>query len=202
MERIRMIATPPVLEPTVLPYLKLDGLLREGHFAFRSGSHSAALIDRDRLLTDPIATSRMAYAISRIYFGIKVETVACPSIWGAGLAQWVAYFLEPRARVVYATPLPDGGRTIAGNVHALITGKRVLLVDNVILSGTTMSWLKSQVEDLHGEVVGECALWDSVASAGMATDALGLFNHLYPAWPADHCPLCAAGDANPEPVPY
>jgi orotate phosphoribosyltransferase len=197
-----MVVSTPYIEPTVLPYLKQDGLLREGHFAFKSGSHSGALIDRDRLLTDPIATSRVAYALSRIYFGVKVDTVACPSIWGAGLAQWVAYFLEPRAKVVYSTSLPDGSRVIAANVHDLIAGKRVLLVDNIIRSGTTMTWLKTEIERLKGEVIGVSALWDSIASSDKEFETLGLFNHLYPAWPADHCPLCAQGDTNPEPVPY
>ena len=30
---------------------------------------------------------------------------AVPSIWGAGLAQWVAYFLDPKANIVTATPI-------------------------------------------------------------------------------------------------
>lgn len=195
-------ATPPHLEPTILTSLKLDGLLREGHFVFQSGSHSAALIDRDRLLTDPQATSRMAYALSRIYFGNKVDTVACPSIWGAGLAQWVGYFLEPRAKVVYATPLPDGGHTIAPILHRLISGKRVLLVDNVIISGVTMTWLKSEIEKLNGEVIGVSALWDSVPPVNGQARALGLFNDLYPAYSPETCPLCADGGSAPEIVPY
>jgi orotate phosphoribosyltransferase len=195
-------ASRPHLEPTILAYLKEDGLLREGHFAFRSGSHSSALIDRDRLLSDTQAASQMGYALSRMFFGVKVDTVASPSIWGGGLAQWVAYFLEPRAKVVYATPLADGQRTIADKLHPMIQGKRVLIVDNLIISGETVLWLKSEIVRLGGEVVGITSLWDSLDAGAGDLGAVSLLNELYPAYPAAECPLCTAGDTEPETVPY
>jgi orotate phosphoribosyltransferase len=195
-------ASVPSLEPTILSYLKQDGLLREGHFSYRSGNHSSALIDRDRLLSDTHAASQMGYALSRIFFGNKVDTVASPSIWGAGLAQWVAYFLEPRAKVIYATPLGNGERTIAAKLQPLIEGKRILLVDNVIISGETMLSLQADIERLGGEVVGMTSLWDGVADDPAGIAPISLFNRLYPAYPADACPLCAAGDTSPEDVSY
>lgn len=192
----------PHLEPSILKYLKQDGLLREGHFAFRSGCHSSALVDRDRMLSDPQAASHMGYALSRVFFGNKVDTVASPSIWGAGLAQWVAYFLEPRAKVVYATPMTNGQRTIAANLHSMIAGKRVLLVDNLIISGETMGWLTLEIERLGGEVIGLTSLWDSIELLPGGLQAVSLLNDLYPAYRPDECPICAAGETNPERVPY
>jgi orotate phosphoribosyltransferase len=196
------VFTLPHLEPSILSYLKSDGLLREGHFAFRSGSHSKALIDRDRMLSDPQAASHMGYAISRVFFGNKVDTVASPSIWGAGLAQWVAYFLEPRAKVVYATPMADGQRKIAENLHPMISGKRVLLVDNLIISGETMGWLSSEIERLGGEVIGATSLWDTLELFPGSLQTVSLLNDLYPAYSADECPMCAAGEIELESVPY
>src|SRR5215217_8484464 len=117
------------IDPTILAQLRQNGLLREGHFAFRSGRHSAGLLDRDLLLADPLFASRMGYAIAKRFFVDHVETVATPSIWGAGLAQWVAYFLEPKAKVVDATP-KAGDLTIAEELVDLIRGRRVLLLDN------------------------------------------------------------------------
>ena len=197
-----VLLTLPHLDSSILSYLKQDGLLREGHFAFQSGCHSTALIDRDRLLSDPQAASHMGYALSRVFFGNKVDTVASPSIWGAGLAQWVAYFLEPRAKVVYATPLSDGQRTIATNLHPMIAGKRVLLVDNLIISGETIGWLSGEIERLGGEVIGATSLWDSLELFPGSLQAISLLNNVYPAYRADTCPICASGDPNPEIVPY
>jgi adenine/guanine phosphoribosyltransferase-like PRPP-binding protein len=144
----------------------------------------------------------MGYAISRVFFGNKVDTVASPSIWGAGLAQWVAYFLEPRAKVVYATPMADGQRKIAENLHSMISGKRVLLVDNLIISGETMGWLSSEIERLGGEVIGATSLWDTLELFPGSLQTVSLLNDLYPAYSADECPMCAAGETDLESVPY
>jgi orotate phosphoribosyltransferase len=187
------------LEPTILEYIRQEGMLRIGHFAYPSGRHSAIHLDHDRLLTNPEASSRMGYALAKKFFTSKVETVASPSIWGAGLAQWVAYFLEPRAKVVYATPEPDGRRLIAPAVQSLVSGRRVLLIDNVTLSGETMRQFRQTIETAGGEVIGIGCLW--AASAPEEANGLsGLLNSLYPSWEPGDCPLCLAGDRDVEHV--
>ena len=39
------------LDPSIVEAIKANGLLKLGHFAYRSGEHSGCLIDRDQLLT-------------------------------------------------------------------------------------------------------------------------------------------------------
>jgi len=197
-----MVSTAARLDPTILSYLKKDLLLREGHFAYRSGRHSGVLLDRDRLLADPKAASRMGYALAKAFFTEKIDTVATPSIWGAGLAQWVAYFLEPKAKVVYATPLPEGGRQIAENLHGLIADRRILLVDNLLISGETMQRFDAEVGSLGGEVLGVGTLWHSTEESVRGHEVFGLLSDLYPAYLPDQCPLCEAGDVTTESVPY
>jgi len=195
-----MVTAHSPLHTTITSYLKQDGLLREGHFSYRSGRHSEALLERDRLLADPAAASRMGYALAKAFFTAKIDTVAAPSIWGAGLAQWVAYFLEPRARVVYSTPMPDGTRQIAENLHHLIAGKRLLLVDNLLLSGETMQHLDGDITALGGEVLGIGCLWAGNELEINSHQVFGLLNGRYPAYPHEQCPMCETGHA--EAVPY
>ena len=187
------------LEPTILEYIRQEGMLRIGHFAYPSGRHSAIHLDHDRLLTNPEASSRMGYPLAKGFFTSKVETVATPSIWGAGLAQWVAYFLEPRAKVVYATPEPNGRRSIAPAVQPLVSGRRVLLIDNVTLSGETMRQFRQTIETAGGEVIGIGCLW-AASDPEEANGLTGLLNTLYPSWEPDVCPLCMAGDRDVEHV--
>ncbi len=188
------------MEPKILLDLKRDGLVREGHFAYRSGCHSAILLDRDRLLSDPVAAGHMGYALAKHFFTDHVETVAAPSIWGAGLAQWVAHFLDPKARVVYATPKEEG-LSIAGNLEDLIRDRRVLLVDNLVISGDTMHHFAPMVAGLGAEIVGLATLWNSAGPEVAGLPVFGLLNTVYEAYPADRCPLCAAG-SSPTPVAY
>lgn len=189
------------IDPTILAQIRQNGLLREGHFAFRSGRHSAGLLDRDRLLADPLFASRLGYAIAKRFFIDHVETVATPSIWGAGLAQWVGYFLEPKAKVVDATP-KDGDLTVAEELQDLIRGRRVLLVDNLVISGQTMSRFAAMIDALGATVIGIGTLWSSAEEQIAGHPVFGLLNDLYLAYPAERCPLCANGGPPAVSVPY
>ena len=189
------------LDSTILDYLSKDGLLRTGHFRFRSGRHSSVLLDRDRLLTDPVAASRMGYALAKRFFTDHVETVASPSIWGAGLAQWVAYFLDPKAKVIYATRRDDR-LTIADNVAALVADRRILLIDNLVISGETLTAFARNIERHGGEIVGLGTLWNSAEPTIAGRPVFGLLNTRFDASLPQDCPRCLAGSAEAEDVPY
>jgi orotate phosphoribosyltransferase len=188
------------LDSSIVQAIKANGLLREGHFAYRSGQHSAGLIDRDRLLTEPEFASHLGYAISRHFFTEHIDTVATPSIWGAGVAQWIAYFLEPRARIVHATPI-DGSLTVAPVLEELIRGKRVLVCDNLIMTGSTMHRFLPMITTLGGRIVGIATIWNSGEHQINGLPVFGLLNTLYDSKSPESCELC---DRNVpvENVPY
>lgn len=195
-----MESTVPRIDPRIVADLKRENLLKEGHWAFQHGGHSTGLIDRDHLLSDPITASHMAYAIAKQFFTIHVETVATPSIWGAGLALLVGGFLDPKAKIAYATP-SETGPTIAPQIEDLLRGKRVLLVDNIIRSGETISRFKELVDDLAGEVVGIATLWNLGEPEIAGHEVFGLLNSDYVVYLNGDCPACAAG-SKPELAPY
>ena len=189
------------LDPSLVTQLIDEGILRRGHYAFRSGRHSNGLIDRDLLLADPAIANHFGYAIAKEFFTSHIETIATPSIWGAGLAQWVGYYLEPKAKVVDATPA-GATLTIAGKLTPLIEGKRVLLVDNLILSGETMSHFLDVLAGLGATVIGIATLWSSAGTELGGQTIYSTLNRQYPAWPAADCPLCAEGNPRIEEISY
>lgn len=189
------------IDSVVHEQLLRDGMVRKGHFAFRSGRHSCGLLDRDLLLADPAVASRFGYAIAKHYFTDHVEIVATPSIWGAGLAQWVAYFLEPKAKVVDATPKPSGP-TIAEKLVPLIAERRVLIVDNLIVSGDTMSRFAALIRSHGATVIGIATLWSSGDPEINSSRTFAVLNGHYPAFRPEDCPACQAGNREPELVPY
>lgn len=188
------------LDPSIVTAIKANGLLKEGHFAYRSGQHSGCLIDRDQLLTEPEFASHLAYALSKRFFTDRIDTVATPSIWGASIAQWIAYFLEPRARIVHATPI-DGQPTVAPILDGLVREKRVLLCDNLILSGLTMASFVEVIERLGGRIVGIATIWNANTENVDGHPVYGLLNALYPAHSPIDCDLCRRGIPI-EHVPY
>lgn len=177
---------------TIHDMLDRGGMLREGHFEFRSGAHATALIDRDLLLADPGTASRFGYTIAKAFFTDRVDTVATPSIWGAGLAQWVGYFLEPKANVVDATHVGND-LLIAEKLFPFIENKRVLLVDNLILSGKTMTRFLHMIRELNASPVGIATLWSAAQTELGSLPVTSVLNAIYPAFPPSECPACAEG---------
>jgi orotate phosphoribosyltransferase len=190
-----------LLESTVLDKLREASILREGHFAFRSGRHGECLVDRDLLLADPAIASRFGYDIAKHYFTNHVEIVATPSIWGAGLAQWVGYFLEPKAKVVDATPSKNG-LSIAEKLVPLIKDRRVLLVDNLILTGDTIATFVDIVRGLGATAIGIAALWSSADPTIQGLPAYAVLSERYPVYVPDECPLCRQGTIPIEKIGY
>ncbi len=190
------------INPGIVRKLTQAGLLRQGHFAYRSGLHTSVMVSRDRLLADPNSASQMGYALAKAFFTAKVDTVATPSMWGAGLAQWVAWFLEPRANVIFATPTPGGDLDIARNLHDLVVGKRILLVDNLIFTGDTMRQIEQLVTSLGGQVVGIGCLWSSTSRDINDRDVVGLLNESFPSWESTDCPLCDTQEIELESLPW
>lgn len=156
------------------------GLVSEGHYAFRSGMHALKLVDRDRLLSDPHLASRMGYALAKRFFLLKIDYVATPSIWGAGLAQWVSYFLEPRRPVIYST-VENGTHHFSTGPESL-DGKRVLVIDNLILTGTTMTAFIRALTAAEATPVAVGALADlsgmefPIQVVGLLNDHLEIFD--------------------------
>jgi orotate phosphoribosyltransferase len=197
-----MVTTTPRLHPSLLADLHNTLLLKEGHFAFRSGRHTSVLLDRDRLLADPANASRTGYTLAKAFFTDKVDTVATPSVWGVALAQWVAWFLEPKAKVVHAIPTDKGERHIPDNLRRMLDGKRVLLVDNLIVSGNTLQEFADEVAGLGAEITGLGALWDLADPTIHGMRVVALLDDVYPAWLPGNCPICASGDHEIENIPY
>ena len=177
---------------TIQDMLDRGNMLREGHFAFRSGAHTTALIDRDLLLADPGTASRFGYTIAKAFFTDHVDTVATPSIWGAGLAQWVGYFLEPKANVVDAT-LIGNDLLIADKLVPFIENKRVLLVDNMVLSGKTMTRFLHLIRELNAVPVGIATLWCAGQTEIGGVPVTSILNMFFPAHRPEECPACSEG---------
>jgi orotate phosphoribosyltransferase len=189
------------VDPSLITRLIDEGIFRHGHFSFRSGRHSNGLIDRDLLLADPDIANHFGYAIAKEYFTSRIETIATPSIWGAGLAQWVGFYLDPKAKVVDATP-KAGTLTIAAKLTPLIADKRVLLVDNLIISGETMTAFLDVLDGLGATVIGIATLWSSAGDALNGHTIYSTLNRHFPAWTEEACPLCAEGELRIEEVAY
>ena len=73
-------------------------------------------------------------------------------------------------------------------------GRRVLLVDNLVISGETMRRFDGAVSQLGADVVGHATLWNSAGPQIAGHDVYGLLNTVYATYVPPDCPHCAAGE--------
>lgn len=180
-------------EKQILDLLVSTGaILREGHYVYKSGRHGSVYIDKDRILAHTAVTSKLCYRIAKHFFRDAVQIVAGPSMGGATMAQWVAYFLEPTPLAVYAED--EGGRKVFRRGFAdLVPGKRVLVVDDVVDTGGSAARIIRTVEQLNGTVVGIGALWNRGDVSFGRYPLYCLANTFYRTYTPGGCPLCKEG---------
>jgi orotate phosphoribosyltransferase len=116
----------------------------------------------------------------------------------------VAY--KPRfvSLVVVSTehdPAPEGGALRGrfalrrGHDH-VVSGKRVLVVDDIVNTGLSLRQTAEAVRAAGGLVAGAACLVSrgNVDAAGLGVGRFAyLLEYKIPAWPASACPLCQAG---------
>jgi orotate phosphoribosyltransferase len=169
-----------------------EAIYRDGHYVYKSGRHGSTYIEKDRILANIAVTSKLCYRIAKHFFRDGVQVVAGPSMGGATMAQWVAYFLEPTPYAVYAED--EGGQKAFRRVFAeLIPGKRVLVVDDVVDTGGSAARVIKTVEAQGGKVVGVGAIWNRGDVSFGPYSLYCLANTFYRTYTPAECPLCKEG---------
>jgi len=174
------------------------GAILEGHFELASGLHSATYWEKFRVLNNPYHTERLCKLIAQHFVGAGVKAVAGPTLGGMLIAFEVARQLGVRS--IYAEPVLSGAEGREGQGRdfrrgfSIAPGERVLVVDDVLTTGTSILEVMKAVERYGGEIAGVGVLIDR--SQGMVDLGIPHFScHRVsiPMYPPGDCPLCAQG---------
>jgi orotate phosphoribosyltransferase len=195
----------------------VNAVITGSHIVYASFKHGDAYVNKDAVYPHTFSTSDLCLEIARRFQGHGVEVVVAPAVGGVILSQWVAYHLtglrdrtEPGALCIYAeketVPLVDdpegrgrrcfaetGEFVIKRGYDKLVSGKRVLVVEDVLTTGTSARKVVDAVKKLGGIVVGVAALCNRGQITPTMLDAPEL-NALVDVKLAAHeeaeCPLC------------
>ena len=166
------------------------GVLREGHFLLTSGLHSAVYWEKFRILQYPEYTGVLCRMIARHFEAQQPSVVVGPTTGGVILSFETARQL--RIRGIFAEKEGDG--RVLRRDFAVEPGERVLVVDDVLTTGKSVCETLDAVRKVGGEVIGVGVMVDR--SETLPDFGVELFSCLRApavAYPADTCPLCAAG---------
>ena len=177
---------------------------RRGHFRMESGLHAALWFELDPLFVDPKALDPTVAELAAKLRPYRVDGVCGPLVGGALVAQLLSRALDVEC---YFTERVHGGDAnglftaryqLPRGLRAHVRGKRVAIVDDVMSAGSALRATMDEMSAHGAETAVVGALFvlgskgaDFFAQHGLALESVG--QSPFEMWPADGCPLCAAG---------
>ena len=169
------------------------GALLTGHFLLASGKHSDQYLEKFNLLRRPSDTEIVCRGFVERFGSANPELVAGPTTGGILLAFEVGRQMGLPA--AYAERSSDGSTTREFRRNTVIApGTRVLLLDDILTTGSSVRETILALERLDAEIVGIGVLADRSNGAVQfgSYPLQALLSLDVQAWDAADCPLCAA----------
>jgi orotate phosphoribosyltransferase len=185
---------------SLLAVFEEHGALLKGHFLLSSGLHSPRYLQCARVLMEPgLATRLCAQLAERLRPRLGGETpaaVVAPALGGVLVAHEVARALGCRGLF---TERQDGAMTLRRG-FTLAAGEPVVVVEDVITTGGSTREVMDAVAARGARVIAVGSLVDrSGGRVELGVPRECLLTLEVPSYPAESCPLCAAGSRPEKP---
>ncbi len=173
----------------VLCLLQEHGAIVEGHFVMPSGFHSQTYIQTSLLLQHPHLAQKIASCLSD-KFSAKADVILALTASDSVLAQEVARVRGVRA--IFASKGEQGEMILKHN-FSIKPGEKVLIVDDVAVSGRKINRAIDLVNHYQGDVIGVGVIVDrSMGYLPLTVPLRALLSYPMQTFTATECPLCAA----------
>jgi orotate phosphoribosyltransferase len=182
-------------------------LMLDGHFDYGNGYHGRLYVNAHQIFRQPSLIWRFAQDLIEILpddLLASTEVVVGPMMGGALLAHTIAGLLDGRRSLTHPltsfAPLSlDAGGTLVLRpfYRTVVSGKRVLLADDVRNTGKTFERAKSLIESAGGIVLATVQIYDrmeAIVELGVPNIALAEYRAPENYRVAD-CPMCKTGMA-------
>lgn len=184
---------------------EFEVLMRDGHFDYGNGFHGRVYLNPHQLFRHPSTIWRLAQDLLDVLppdLLSDTDVVAGPATGGALLAHTMAGLLDGR-RALTHPPCSFAPFTHAGDKFVLrsfyareMSGRRVLLADDVRNTGKTFQRCAELVREAGGTVLATveiCDRLEAIEDVGVPNYALAEYR-APENFAADACPMCAAGE--------
>jgi orotate phosphoribosyltransferase len=194
---------PSAVEAEVREKIHLEILKRTGayhandHVLLPSGQHTSEYIEKTLVTTEPSFTEGLGAVIAKHFAQWPVDVVLSTGPAALILSHCVARAHPSRPIVLYGTKGMAGGkRRVSLPVEfqrLLREGTRVLLIEDLVSTGTTLKLLIDLVEQLGAEIVGIGCLWRRTSVNLDGKPVFSLVSRDFPTYRPSECPLCKKG---------
>jgi orotate phosphoribosyltransferase len=175
----------------VAMFEKSEALLK-GHFLLASGLHSPVYWEKARVLQFPAYTEKLCRMIADHFRKAGVQVVAGPTTPGIIISYETARQLGVRG--IFAEKDESGGGRVFRRGFQIATSEKVLVVDDIFTTGSSVREVMDAVNKLGGKIVGVGVMVDrSTQSVDLGVPFYACHRAKEVAYPAAKCPLCAQG---------
>lgn len=180
---------------------KTGAILDNDHFVYSSGKHGSTYINKNDLFAYPEAMEQLGSMLAERLAEVSIETVAVPAMCGILPGNRVAYGLSKhhgrQIFSVFAERDQDKNFTFKRGYEKFVYGKSVLVVDDIMTSGSTLKKFLHLVKETGGTVLSIGVIVNRNASV-ISSDYFGvpivsLLDMDIPAYEAKDCQLCREG---------
>lgn len=170
--------------------LKNNNVILHGHFKLSSERHSDTYINKDRMYCKAelfrIIVKNMEHMIKE-NFVFKYDVITGPAVAGAILASPISMFL--RTDFVYPEKNNKGNMVFNRGYDTILKDKRVLIIEDIITTGSSVLKTRTAIENCGGIVVGVVSIWNR-SRIGFDIPLISLINTPINSWEPEDCPLC------------
>ena len=194
---------PVSVESEVREKIHLEILKRTGayhandHILLPSGQHTSEYIEKTLVTTEPSFTEGLGAVIAKHFAQWPLDMVLSTGPGALILSHCVARAHPSRPIVVYGTKGLSGGKrrvSLPVEFQRLIRmGSKVLLVEDLVSTGFTLSLLVDLVEQFGGQVVGIGCLWRRTSVDVDGKPVFSLVSRDFPTYDPEQCPYCKRG---------
>ena len=166
-----------------------SGALLKGHFLLTSGLHSPVYWEKFRVLQFPNCTEQLCRMIANHFRKQEIQVVAGPTTGGIILAFEVARQLGVRG--IFAEK--EGEERTFRRGFNIDAGERVLIVDDILTTGSSIREVIGAVNKLGGKIIGIGVLVDrSEQATDFGVPLFSCHRAVTTTYKPEDCPLCAA----------
>jgi orotate phosphoribosyltransferase len=170
-----------------------SGALLKGHFLLTSGLHSPVYWEKALVIQYPEYTEKLCRMIADHYRKAGAGVVAAPTTPGIILGYETARQLGVRAIFAEHDDAGGSGRVFRRGFH-IVPGEKVLVVDDIMTTGGSVSEVIAAVKRLEGKVVGVGVLvLRSAQQPDFGVPFYACHRTEVITYQPQQCPLCAKG---------
>lgn len=168
------------------------GAIQKGHFKLTSGVHSDIYIQCAQVMQYPEFMNNLCSELGKKFRGEDVDVIVGPAMGAIIMAHVMARVLGPWVRAIFTER--ENGKMTLRRSFKIKKGEKVLVVEDVTTTGSSVKEVIDIVKERQGKVVGVGALIDRSGGKidfGVKTQSLLTLD--IKIYLPEVCPLCKKG---------